>query len=260
MYYELYVDVLFLVNFMMDYILLLIVKKMLKCSATHGNICLGALLGSLLTCVVVILPIPYAFLKFVLFHMFVNTCMIRVGLKIKTIPSFVKALIMLYIGGFLLGGIMEYFSQYVRMGSLFLVIAIVSYYMVLGIWRFISYIQRWNQSRCKVDLYLNDKVYQVKALIDTGNSLRDPISGQPVSVLERKIAKKLLEEKDEKNFRYVPYRTIGKSEGVLPIFRVDRMCVHRDTDCWVDMPLLGISEEKFSAEGEYEMILNPNLF
>lgn len=260
MYYELYIDVLFLVNFMMDYILLLIVKKMLKCSATHGNICLGALVGSLLTCIVVILSIPYAFVKFVLFHMFVNTCMIRVGLKIKTIPSFVKALIMLYIGGFLLGGIMEYLRQYVRIGSLFLVVAIVSYYMVLGIWKFVSYIQRWNQSRCKVDLYLNNKVYQVKALIDTGNSLRDPISGQPVSVLEQKIAKKLLEEKKEKNFRYVPYRTIGKSNGVLPVFYIDRMCVQRDADYWVDTPLIGISEEIISAEGEYEMILNPNLF
>ena len=260
MYYELYVDVLFLVNFMMDYILLLIVKKICQCSATHGNIFLGAIIGSLFTCIIVILPIPYAFVKFVLFHMFVNTCMIRVGLKIKTIPSFVKALIMLYIGGFLLGGIMEYFSQYVRMGSLFLVVAIASYYMVLGIWKFISYIQRWNQSRCKAELYLNGKVYQVKALIDTGNSLRDPISGQPVSVLEQRIAKKLLEEKEEKNFRYVPYRTIGKSEGVLPVFRIDRMCVHRDTDYWVDTPLIGISEEEISAEGEYEMILNPNLF
>lgn len=260
MYYELYVDVLFLVNFMMDYILLLIVRKILKCSATHGRVCLGAAVGSLLTCIVVILPIPYAFVKFVLFHMFVNTCMIRVGLKIKTIPSFVKALIMLYIGAFLLGGIMEYFSQYVRVGSLFLLVAIAGYYMVLGIWKFISYIQRWNQTHCKVDLYLKDKKYQVKGLIDTGNGLRDPISGQPVSVLEQKTARKLLEEKEEKNFRYIPYRTIGKPVGVLPVFRVDRMCVHRESECWIEAPLIGISEEEVSAEGEYEMILNPNLF
>ena len=69
-----------------------------------------------------------------------------------------------------------------------------------------------------------------------------------------------MEKKAEKNFRYVPYRTIGKAEGVLPVFRVDRMCIHRDTDYWVEGPLIGISEEKVSAEGEYEMILNPNLF
>ena len=106
MYYELYVDVFFLVNFMMDYILLLIVRKMLQCTATHGRICIGAAVGSLLTCLVVILPIPYAIVKLILFHVLVDTCMILVGLKIKTIRSFLKAIIMLYIGSFLLGGIM----------------------------------------------------------------------------------------------------------------------------------------------------------
>lgn len=259
-YYELYIDVLFLVNFMMDYILLLIVKRILKCSATHGSIFIGAIVGSLLTCLVVILPIPYAFVKFVLFHIFVNTCMIRVGLKIKTIPAFLKAIILLYAGGFLLGGVMEHFRQYVREGSLFFLLAFVSYYIVLGIFKFISYIQRWNQTHYKVDLYLDNEVYQVEGLIDTGNGLRDPISGQPISVLERGKAKELLEKSKGKNFRYVPYSTIGKAEGVLPVFRVDRMCIHRDVDCWVDKPLIGISEEKISTEREYDMILNPNLF
>ena len=61
-YYELYVDVLFLVNFMMDYLLLLLVKKMLKCTATHGRVCLGAFAGALLTCIVV-MKISNAFVE-----------------------------------------------------------------------------------------------------------------------------------------------------------------------------------------------------
>lgn len=94
MYYELYIDVLFLVNFMMDYILLLLVRKMLKCTATHGNICIGAMTGSFLTCLVIILPVLHPFLKFILFHVVVNTAMIKAGLKIKDMRNFVKALLM----------------------------------------------------------------------------------------------------------------------------------------------------------------------
>ena len=233
---------------------------MLSCATTHGNICLGAIVGSLLTCVVVILPIPYAVIKVVLFHMLVNTCMIRVGLKIKTIPPFIKAIILLYVGGFLLGGIMEYFSQYVRVGSLFFLVAIVSYYLVLGIWKFITCLQRWKDVHCVVDLYMNGEMYQVKGLIDTGNGLRDPISGHPVHVIERKMAKRLLKGSETKSIRYIPYKTVGKSEGVLPVFRAERICVHRDGEYWVEEPLLAISEEEFSSEGEYEMILNPSLF
>lgn len=260
MYYELYVDVLFLVNFMMDYILLLIVRKMLQCTATHGRICLGAALGSLLTCIVVVLPIPYTIIKLILFHVLVNTCMIRVGLKIKTIRSFLKAIIMLYIGSFLLGGIMEIFRQYVRVGSFFLVIAIAGYYLVLGIWRFVSYMQRWNQCHCRVELYLGNEKYQIKGMIDTGNGLRDPISGKPVSVLDCVMARKVFGEKCLKDVRYIPYQSIGKNAGVLPAFQFDRMCIWKDTVCWVEKPLIAISEEEISQGGECEMILNPNLF
>jgi len=254
------VDVLFLVNFMMDYILLLIVRRMLSCSATHGNICLGAFVGSLLTCLVVILPIPHAFIKVVLFHVFVNTCMIRVGLKIKNIRSFVKAILLLYIGGFLLGGILEFFRQYVRFGSLFFAVAIAAYYLVLGIWKFITLLQRWNRYHCDVELYLGERKCKVKGLIDTGNSLVDQVTGQPVSILSRKMANILFEGECMNHIRYIPYRTIGKSEGVLPAFHIDKMYVYGEKKCVVESPLLAVSEEEISARGEYEMILNPNLF
>lgn len=260
MYYELYVDVLFLVNFMMDYILLLIVRKMLQCAATHGRICLGAMTGSLLTCVIVILPIPYAGIKVILFHVLVNTCMILVGLKIKTIRVFLKAIIMLYTGSFLLGGVLEAFRQYVRVGSFFLAAAIVGYYLVLGIWKFASYMQRWNQCHCKVELYLGNEKYQIRGMIDTGNGLRDPISGRPVSVMDRRTVSKLMKDESWKNIRYIPYQSIGKKTGVLPAVQFDRMCIWKDTECWVEKPLIAISEEKVSAGEEYEMILNPNLF
>lgn len=260
MYYELYVDVLFLVNFMMDYLLLMIVRKTLRCTATHAAVCLGAFAGAILTCVIVVIPIPYPFVKFVLFHTLVNTCMIRVGLKIKNIRSFFKALIMLYIGGFLLGGILESVSQYVRVSSLFFAIAIAGYYIVLGIWKFISCVQRWNRCHCKVELQMGEKTCSVRGLIDTGNGLCDPISGQPVSILGRKRARQLLGEETLKYMRYIPYQTVGKKDGVLPAFQIDKMYVYGDMKYQIEHPLIGISEEEFAEKGEYEMILNPNLF
>ena len=133
MYYELYVDVFFLVNFMMDFLLLLIARKILKCSATHGNICLGSLVGSLLTCFVVVLPVRSAILKLMLFHIVINVLMIYIGLRVHTLREIVRAWIALYIGGFLLGGVFTYFQQYLKMGSLFFAVAVFSYWIVQGI-------------------------------------------------------------------------------------------------------------------------------
>lgn len=260
MYYELYIDVLFLVNFMMDYLLLLLLKKMLKCTATHGSILLGAALGSFLTCIIVILPISYAVLKFILFHMIVNVFMIRAGLKIKNMRVFVKAYFLLYIGSFLLGGVLQALRQYVRVGSLFFAIAVGGYFVVSKIWDYITYVQRINQYQCRVDLYLGEKTCHVKGMIDTGNGLRDPHSNQPVSILDRGVARQFLGEEKLSQVRYIPFHSIGKKEGVLLAMQIDRMCVHGEKDLWLEKPLIGISEDSISAEGEYQMILNPNLF
>lgn len=245
---------------MMDYLLLLLVKKMLKCSATHGNICLGAFAGAFLTCMTIVLPVPYAFLKFVMFHIAVNTVMIRIGLKIKHIRNFAKAWILLYTGGFLLGGVMEYLNQYVKTGSLFFAAAAAGYAVTAGIWNFIAGIHRTDRYRCKVDLYLGEHVYRVTGMIDTGNGLRDPLTNRPVSILDRKTAGEFFGNEKPGGIRYIPYCSIGKKEGVIPAVKIDKMCVHREDAVWIQKPLIGISEEEIAAGGAYKMILNPDLF
>lgn len=103
MYYELYIDVLFLVNFMMDSLLLLSVNQVLKCPTTRGRIFLGGALGALLTCVVTVVPMP-GVIKLIIFHAVINTFMIKTGLKIKGKKQFWKAFGLLYIAAFLYGG------------------------------------------------------------------------------------------------------------------------------------------------------------
>ena len=36
--------------------------------------------------------------------------------------------------------------------------------------------------------------------------------------------------------------------------------IYGETECWIKEPLIGVSEETISADGECELILNPNLF
>ena len=92
MYYELYIDVLFLVNFMMDYLLLLIVKRILKCSATHGNICIGSLAGSFMTCVVIAAPFENTLIKFILFHFVISLLMLKIGLGLSSLEETLRGL------------------------------------------------------------------------------------------------------------------------------------------------------------------------
>ncbi len=260
MYYELYIDVFFLVNFMMDFLLLLFVKKSLKCTATHGKLCIGAAVGAFLTCMIIILPISSNIIKFILFHVFVNTCMIRAGLKIKTKTDFARAHFLLYIGSFLLGGILQFLHNYIREGSLFFTIAVVGYCIASQIWDVAVELQKVTISRCQVELYLGNKMLTVVGLIDTGNSLCDPITREPVHILELEMAKTFFSEESMMKVRYVPYHTIGSKGKVLYAIHIDRMRIQGEKELWIESPLIGISEQTVSAKGEYKMILNPKAF
>lgn len=258
MYYELYIDIFFLVNFMMDYMMLSVTGRMLRCTATHGRICLGAALGALGTCIVVALPIPHMFIKFILFHGVVNILMIKTGLKVRWDRTFFKAYLLLYISGFLLGGVFTYFHRYVRYAGMFFAFAVISYYLVLGIWSLVSYLARQENYRCDVMLYQGGRALRVTAVIDTGNALKDPVTAQPVSILDQKAAKDLCGGDRVKGIRFIPYHSIGKAEGVMPLIRLDRMEVLKREHKVIENPYVAVCEEPVSADG-YEMILNPDI-
>ncbi|MDY2814908.1 MAG: sigma-E processing peptidase SpoIIGA [Dorea sp.] len=258
MYYELYIDVFFAVNFMMDSMILTMTRKILGGTVTYRRIFAGAFLGSLLTCLVIVLPIPATFIKLVLFHGLVNVVMIRTGLGIPAGQGLLKAWIVLYISGFLTGGVFQFFQQYLRSGSLFFLLAVVSYYVVSAIWETICYLSRKRNGRCKVILYLNERSCEVDALIDTGNSLKDPLTGKAVSVISQDTAKKLISAKENPTFRYIPYHSIGKAEGVMPMIVLNGMTVIGKEEQWIEKPLAAICENELTVE-RFQMILNPDV-
>ena len=78
MYYELYIDVFFLENFMMDALLLMLTGRMIRCQAGKGRIFFGAALGAFLTCVAVLIPVPYLLIRLILFYGGINLLMLKV--------------------------------------------------------------------------------------------------------------------------------------------------------------------------------------
>lgn len=257
MYYELYIDAFFLVNFMMDFILLSLVRRMLKCPATHGSILTGAALGALCTCLLVVIPGIHVFIKFILFHGACNILMIKTGLKIGWNKTFLRAYLMLYICGFLAGGVMEYFRQYIKTGSLFFALAVLGYSVSLGVWRLVAYMAERNVRRFRVRLLNDGREYETEAFVDTGNRLRDPVTGKPVSIISRK-AWEALDAGNRKGFWYVPYHSVGKAEGVMPAVTLDAVYMLEEPQMQIEKPVVAVCEEDIT-EDEYEMLVNPDL-
>lgn len=258
MYYELYIDVFFLVNFIMDIFILLLAKKILKCPTTYGSLCLGAALGAGMTCGVIILPITTGFVKFMIFHGLISILMIRTGLRIRFHQRFLQAYIIVYISTFLIGGIFECLKPYLREGVFFFVFAWISYMLAIGLWRYVIITERTEKINCVVLLVNKTNQIKVNAIIDTGNRLYDDITGKPVSIITRQAANALWKEIPESGLRYIPFCTIEGKGGIFPVFTVEKACLYLEREIWLSKILVAVCEDEI-CKGEYEMILNPNV-
>lgn len=257
MYYELYIDVFFLENFMMDSLLLFLLNRLLKCGRSAGKLTGGGALGSLLTCMIMILPLPGIW-RVILCHMAVGPVMLSAGLRIRTVPQFIRAYALLYICSIFFGGILELFRPYMRAAGVFYGAAVLAYFVFLKFWKLLAYLHGCREKILSVSLYTEHGQVELRAILDTGNMLRDFVTGDPVSVVGPGVVQKIPGIAEmQGNFRLIPYQCVG-GNSLMRIFRVSRMCVHMDEDCWIERPLLGIGETECSGRnGEYEMILNP---
>jgi stage II sporulation protein GA (sporulation sigma-E factor processing peptidase) len=86
---------------------------------------------------------------------------------------------------------------------------------------------------------------QLVALLDTGNTLKDPITGQPVLVAGADVAAELLgftredlaeplrtmESRCVKGLRLIPYRAVGQPSGMLLATRLDDVRIEGKEAC-----------------------------
>ena len=108
---------------------------------------------------------------------------------------------------------------------------------------------------CEVVVFFGERNCRLRALIDTGNTLKDTVSKDPVSVMDQASVKRLTEGKQPERFRYIPYHSIGKKEGVMPAFRMDKIQIIRDGyRINVEYPLVAVCEEELGSEN-YQMII-----
>ena len=74
---------------------------------------------------------------------------------------------------------------------------------------------------CNIKIKIAEKIIITKAFIDSGNILKDPISGKPVIIMEAEEIKKVIDIKQiiggdlKKYFRIIPFKLIGEQNGML---------------------------------------------
>lgn len=262
MYYELYIDSLFLVSFMLNLILLCLINRMYGRTATRLRLLAAAAYGAGIHCVVFVLPVFALTIRLLLAWALVVTGMIYIAFRCKSIRQFGRMLpamggVMVFYGGFYyaVNDYSELINEWLGSGIGVLLTGIAAY--KAGVF-LIGKLRRPRQYVCKAVLETDMGRIETDALIDTGNLLTDPISKKPVSVLDINSVKILFGGNIPEYYRVVPYTSVGRQNGLLRCFEVPKMCIlYQEEERILEKILIACADDFTTKAGC--LIINPRL-
>ena len=261
MYYILYIDRLFFLNFYMNLLVLSLVKLSLKRTVTRFRMILSAFLGAVGYIAVIFLPPVSYQIKVILGFTSISIFMLFVMYPKSGLSFLIKALLHMYGFTFLLGGVLLFIKKYSAFKGdsawLYILLPAAVIYFVLC---FLLKRRQEAVKECKVTLSCEEKQLVLRAFVDSGNMLVEPISGKPVSVIEaRRLGEEGIVLREEK-CKVIPYHSVGKKNGILIGYEFPQMVLHMEKeDRKVDRVIIAVSQDSLFRSGKYEMLLHPEL-
>ena len=225
-----YVDLVFLLNVFLDFILLMSVSVILTRNAKVSRIILGSIIGGLSTLLLFINLSSIA-------SLFLGLLMVLTTFSYKSIKYTFNNLFYLYTLSFSVGGVMYLLME---KGFYNYVILIIGFIIVL--FMYIKQIKNYQNNYSNyysVELYFKNKKYLLTGYLDTGNKLYDSYKHRPVIITSKKINYKLEE------IIYVPYISLN-NQNVLKCLKPDKIIINNHI---FNNYLVGISNDKFKIDG-----------
>lgn len=284
-----YVDVVLLENLCMNYIILFGTAYIIKIKIKQIRIILASLLGAV-----------YAVLAYAeIFPMYANLitkiilsiCMIYIAFNPKKIKGLIKELIVFYLVSFALGGCAFALLYLVRPQDIFmkdgvyigtyplkiaLLGGIVGFIITYIAFKVVKTRITKNEIIYKAVVNIRGKQLEINVLLDTGNMLKDPISGDSVIMIEKNklnsiFPEKILNNIDKilggdlestesleyrKRLRFIPFTSVGKQNGMLLGIKADSVTIITDVEEIINKrAIIGIYEKTFSKSGKYSGLI-----
>lgn len=220
---QVYLDVALLLNFLVDWLLLMGANRLSGfppgIARTAGAAAIGGVYAA-----VCLLP-GFRFLGSFWWQAAaaVGMCITAFGLCRSALRrGVVFVLLSMALGGMALG---------IGRGDFFSLVAAAAGVCVMCLTGFAGKV--WGAAYLPVTLCANGVTLRVTALVDTGNTLRDPISGEAVMVLDAdagfrlagltqsQLANPVDTVTQHPGLRLIPYRSVGQPGGMLVAMRLD---------------------------------------
>lgn len=262
MNYVIYLDTFFIINFTMDFISIILCRRLMDIRRGMARSVAAAALGGIYACIYILTPYGNYFIKMIFSYIIAVSAMAVTAFGFENRKRFIKNVLLLYIISFFSGGAANvlYFRAGIKNMPL---IALMTAFIGIFATGRLDRKRRISEVCCEVTLENRGVKLMTKALADTGNSLKEPYMGRPVNILESREALKLIRGDDislQKGYMKIPFHSLGKEDGLLDGFEVEKIYINmEDETICRERVIIGVYKGQLSSDESYRMILNPEL-
>ncbi len=265
-----YADILILVNFIVDYFLLLLTEKLLHKKIRLHRLLLGAATGGIFS-LYIFLPQVNFVLEF-LVHILMCAIMCFITFGFYGVKDFFRCEVSLFAVNFAYSGAMIavwYFFEpdgmvinnsviYFDISPLFLIVFSVLGYFIVSILKRCLEKTFPQNTKCEVTVCCGNKSLNLSGIADTGNSLSDAFGISQIFITEIDIVDVLLCGEDRQTrYRAIPCDTVTGSE-ILDGYRIENAeILYNKRKYTFKNPVLAVSRVPLK---DSKVIINPEIF
>ncbi len=287
-----YIDIVLLENIFMNYIILFATATINKTEIKISRIFLASFLGGIYAIVAYITD--FEIYKTILLKILLSIAMIYIGLKPQSMKKCLKQLIIFYLTSFTFGGTAYALLYFIDPSQIFvnngvytsayplktaILGGIVGLIVILIAFKTIKNRINSKNIYCNIEIEIENKSCRSKAMIDTGNLLREPISGIPVIIVEKDILKGIIPEEILNNthqiiegntdnipveyankMKVIPFTSLGMQNGILIGIKAQKLKIYLEDEV-IDKKniVVGIYDKQLNKTGAYTSLIGANL-
>lgn len=288
-----YLDVVIIENLIMNSIIMYATAIITKSKIKHIRILISSLIGAIYSVLSYISNL--AIFSNLFTKILLSIIMVYIAFNPKDIKILGKITLLFYLTSFVFGGVafaMIYIvkpQNILMKDGLFLgtyplktifLGAIVASIILITAFKVVKSKFSKKDMFCNINIKIQGKEKNIKVMVDTGNLLKDPISGMPVIVIEHTelydvLPKEILNNLEKilggdledipeniKNeylskLRVIPYSSLGKQNGMLLGIKADEVKV--EEEIIKNNVIIGIYNKALTKRGEYNGLIGIEL-
>lgn len=292
-----YADVILLENLIMNYLILWSTARLTRYSYSKVKLVIASIMGAVYA-VISYFP-EYNYLFSFLMKILFSILIVIVAYTPAHFHLLLKLTGIFYIVSFIFGGAafgLFYFINGLNLTSngisfirsfpiKILAVAVAAAYIIVKYsWDYIQHRIKRERLIVRVEIVFDKKQMCIDALVDTGNSLKDPITNVPVMIADYSMINELLPDDVQKifeqssendlnaiaeimsaskwapRFRIIPFKSLGRENGMMVGFRPDGITIiDNDKKIQLNNIIIAIYRKNLSKDGEYNALIHPEM-